>query len=106
MLQVQEKALRALLQPAGFVWELTIPRGPDGRGKGFAFAAFTKKSDAEKAIALANGKVVAGRPVAVDWAVAKAQYVVTQVGAALFTASLHDLVSLWIFYPSKACKFS
>lgn len=76
---MQEKALRALLQKAGFVWELTVPKGPDGRGKGFAFAAFTRKADAEKAIAVANGQSVNGRPVAVDWAVAKAQYVGSQV---------------------------
>ncbi len=43
--------------------------------------AFTCKAHAEKAIALANGKLVMGRPVAVDWAVAKAQYANVQKAA-------------------------
>ena len=29
-MQVKEDELRAVLSPAGFVWELTVPRTPDG----------------------------------------------------------------------------
>ncbi len=29
-MQVKEDELRAVLSPAGFVWELTVPRSPDG----------------------------------------------------------------------------
>ena len=29
-MQVKEEELRAVLSPAGFVWELTVPRSPDG----------------------------------------------------------------------------
>ncbi len=29
-MQVEEGDLRAVLSPAGFVWELTVPRNPDG----------------------------------------------------------------------------
>ncbi len=73
--------MRKLLSPAGFIWEMKIPRNPDGRAQGFGFAAFTCKAHAEKAIQLANGKLLMGRPVAVDWAVAKAQYATAQKGA-------------------------
>ena len=70
-----EAALRAALSPAGFVWELNLPRKPDGRPRGFAFAAFTCRAHAERAIAVANGLEVGGRAVAVDWAVGKAAFV-------------------------------
>ena len=50
--------VRTVLQAAaGFVWEFTLPRGPDGRIKGFAFAAFTCLAHAQKAIQMVNGKV-------------------------------------------------
>ena len=29
-MQVKEEELRKVLAPAGFVWELTVPRNPDG----------------------------------------------------------------------------
>ena len=51
-----------------------MPRSSTGRGRGFAFVGFTCKAHAERGIKLVNGQAVAGRPVAVDWAVAKAQY--------------------------------
>jgi len=71
---VDEAALRALLAPAGFVWELNIPRRPDGTPRGFAFAGFTCRSHAAKAIARANAVILGGRPIAVDWAVGKAAF--------------------------------
>ncbi|CAN5962734.1 unnamed protein product [Sphagnum jensenii] len=72
--QLKEQTLRALFSPAGFVWEITIPRKLDGSSKGFAFIGFTCKTDAEKAIKTVNGTVVSKRPIAVDWAVAKKTY--------------------------------
>ena len=72
--QATEAHLRTAFEPAGFVWELTLPRSASGRGRGFAFVGFTCKAHAERGIKLVNGQAVAGRPVAVDWAVAKAQY--------------------------------
>ena len=136
--QATEADLRPAFTPAGFVWELTLPRSASGRGRGFAFVGFTCKahagarvrvvvwyatlrsstcmcgdarrpawafrcqtwdkeqscdhtfrrlsapppcrslppspSPAERAIKLVNGQTLAGRPVAVDWAVAKAQF--------------------------------
>eukprot|EP00198_Chlamydomonas_reinhardtii_P010429 XP_001699766.1 predicted protein [Chlamydomonas reinhardtii] len=72
--QITEAALQKALAPVGFVWELKLLRGPDGRVKGFAFAAFTCRAHAEKAIATLNGKELMGRTIVVDWAVSKAQY--------------------------------
>ena len=77
-----EAQLRGAFEPAGFVWELTLPRSASGRGRGFAFVGFTCKAHAERGIKLVNGQAVAGRPVAVDWAVAKAQYGSQQAAAA------------------------
>lgn len=74
LLQASEADLRQAFAPAGFVWELSLPRSASGRGRGFAFVGFTCKAHAERGIRLVNATVVAGRPVAVDWAVAKAQY--------------------------------
>ncbi|GFH15758.1 uncharacterized protein HaLaN_12049, partial [Haematococcus lacustris] len=77
--KASEAQVKAVLGQAGFVWEVTLPRGPDGRSKGFAFATFMTRAHAEKAIQLCNAKEIAGRPVAVDWALAKSQY--QQAGA-------------------------
>ncbi|KAI3438130.1 hypothetical protein D9Q98_000571 [Chlorella vulgaris] len=77
-----EAHLRQAFAPAGFVWELTLPRSSTGRGRGFAFVGFTSKAHAERAIKLVNATKVAGRPVAVDWAVAKAQFGSAQAEAA------------------------
>lgn len=55
--QVSEPVLRKLVSQAGFVWELTIPKGPDGRVKGFAFAGYTLRAHAQKAVDTLNGTV-------------------------------------------------
>ncbi|MCO5588836.1 hypothetical protein L7F22_042796 [Adiantum nelumboides] len=47
---------------------------PTLRAKGFAFASFTSKANAEKAVQDMNGKTVQKRPIAVDWAVEKKAY--------------------------------
>ncbi|GLI62225.1 hypothetical protein VaNZ11_004822, partial [Volvox africanus] len=72
--KVTEAALLRVLSPAGFVWDLKLPRNPDGRLKGFAFATFTCRAHADKAIATTNGKDLMGRMVVADWAVSKTQY--------------------------------
>lgn len=72
--KVTEAVLREVFDKAGFVWEVTIPRKADGASRGFAFIGFMTRSDAERAIALLNATKLEGRPIAVDWAVAKRDY--------------------------------
>ncbi|GLJ26614.1 hypothetical protein SUGI_0517070 [Cryptomeria japonica] len=73
--EASEVELRKLFSTAGFLWDITIPKGSNGRpSKGFAFVTFTCKRDAEKAIRIINGTKVGKRPIAVDWAVSKKKY--------------------------------
>ncbi|XP_024539975.1 RNA-binding protein 28 [Selaginella moellendorffii] len=72
--KVTDAMLKEKFSAAGFVWETTVPRNPDGRSKGFAFIGYTCKNDAEKAIKALNGTKIANRTIAVDWAVAKMTY--------------------------------
>lgn len=69
-----ESDVRKAFASAGFVWEVSVPVKADGRPRGFAFVGFTCKSHAEKGIKSVNGTKIAGRVVAVDWAVAKSDY--------------------------------
>jgi len=69
-----EQDLRSAFAPAGFVWEVTLPQGADGKARGFGFVGFTCRAHAERGIKAVNGTRIAGRPVAVDWAVAKRDY--------------------------------
>ena len=79
-LQAKEEDVHKLLSPHGTVWQLTMPRKPDGAHaksqslpaqfqhvltllgaagacRGFAFAAMACRADAARAIAAANGQV-------------------------------------------------
>eukprot|EP00898_Chlorokybus_atmophyticus_P007494 jgi/Chlat1/7746/Chrsp66S07326 len=72
--QVKSAELQELCSAVGFVWDLKVPVEANGRGKGFAFVTYTSKSDAIKAIAELNGRLVQKRPIAVDWALAKSKF--------------------------------
>lgn len=70
---VTEKDLRTAFGDLT-IWEVTIPRNADGNSRGFAFVGFITKSDTEKAISKVNATDIAGRTVAVDWAVSKREF--------------------------------
>lgn len=59
--------MREAFGVAGFLWEVKVPRVEGGRGRGFAFVGFTTRLEAERAIALVNGKVPPLRTIAPDF---------------------------------------
>lgn len=72
--RVDEATLREVFSAAGFVWEAHVPLKPNGAQRGFGFVAYTRRADAQCAIEMFNGKALEGRPLAVDWALAKDEY--------------------------------
>ncbi|KAL3142888.1 hypothetical protein ABBQ38_003176 [Trebouxia sp. C0009 RCD-2024] len=73
--QTKPAELKAALEAGGsFVWDLSLPKNTEGSLKGFAFATFMTRGHAESGIKATNGKVVAGRQVVLDWAMAKARF--------------------------------
>ncbi|XP_045351483.1 RNA-binding protein 28 isoform X2 [Leopardus geoffroyi] len=77
-----EDELRTVFAQYGSVLEVSIPRKPDGKMRGFAFVQFKNLLEAGKALKSMNMKEIKGRTVAVDWAVAKDKYKNTQSASA------------------------
>ncbi|KAI4125619.1 MAG: hypothetical protein LQ338_004146 [Usnochroma carphineum] len=63
--------LAALFRSYGKVKSANVPKRGPGLSAGFGFVLLRGRKNAEKAMAELNGKVVDGRPLAVDWAVQK-----------------------------------
>ena len=51
-----DEDIRSACAKAGFAWDLTVPRDFHRKPKGFAFAAFTSKADAARAVAEVNDR--------------------------------------------------
>lgn len=72
-----EEDLRKFFTQFGQISDVHIPTKMDGKRKrrlGFGFVQFCNVFEAAKAIKETNMKEIAGRPVAVDWALAKSDY--------------------------------
>lgn len=73
----KEDDIRKFFSQYGQVTEVNIPTKLEGKRKrslGFGFVQFSNVFEAAKAIKEANMKEIVGRPVAVDWALAKSVY--------------------------------
>ncbi|XP_035521368.1 RNA-binding protein 28 isoform X2 [Morone saxatilis] len=82
-----EDDLKQVCAKFGTVLEAKIPLKPDGKMRGFAFVMFKNVSEAAKALNALNLKEIKGRQVAVDWAVAKDQFIATQPSSSAGTKS-------------------
>lgn len=63
--------LAMLFRSFGKVKKASVPQKGPGLSAGFGFVLLRGRKNAEKALTELNGKVVDGRPLAVDWAVQK-----------------------------------
>ncbi|XP_078091861.1 RNA-binding protein 28 [Mustelus asterias] len=72
-----EDDLKTIFSRFGTVLEVQIPTKEDGKMRGFAFVQLRNLLEAGKALKGMNLKEIKGRPVAVDWAVAKDKYTAT-----------------------------
>lgn len=65
--------LQNVFEVYGELVEVKVPL-KDGKARGFGFVQFKNIESAQKAIDQANGSIILNRPVAVDWALGKAQF--------------------------------
>ncbi|XP_070610723.1 LOW QUALITY PROTEIN: RNA-binding protein 28 [Erythrolamprus reginae] len=77
-----EEDLKSAFAPFGTVLEVSLPRKPDGKLRGFAFVQFRNVLEAGKALKGMNMRAIMERPVAVDWAVAREKYQAAQAEGA------------------------
>jgi nucleolar protein 4 len=66
-------SLEKVFEVYGELVEVKVPLR-DGKARGFGFVQFKTVEDAQKAIDQVNGSMILNRPVAVDWALGKAQF--------------------------------
>ncbi|MBI1853574.1 MAG: RNA-binding protein [Planctomycetes bacterium] len=59
--KTNEAEIRSLFEPFGSLERVNIVTDPTGNPRGFAFVDFTKKEDADRAIAELNGSSMGGR---------------------------------------------
>ena len=75
---IKEAAVRSAFEAFGTLEEVHLPvkKGADGsmQTRGFGFLQYSARIEAKKALDEGNGMKLLGRPVAVDWAVAKEIY--------------------------------
>ncbi|XP_074661419.1 RNA-binding protein 28-like [Tubulanus polymorphus] len=69
-----EDLLRKTFRAFGRLTDARIPTRDNGRKFGFAFVQYGSTAEARRALDAMNGQSIAGRPVAVDWALAKSRY--------------------------------
>ncbi|KAL0879622.1 hypothetical protein ABMA27_003340 [Loxostege sticticalis] len=69
-----EESLKEHFQPYGDILEVKLLKKPDGKLVGCAFVHFKNVPMAKKALLNTNMKPFLGRPISVDWAVAKDKY--------------------------------
>ncbi|XP_063366185.1 RNA-binding protein 28 [Cydia amplana] len=69
-----EESLREHFEPYGTIHEVKLLKKPDGKLVGCAFVHFKNVPMAKKALLNTNMKPYLGRPISVDWAVAKDKY--------------------------------
>ncbi|XP_064483309.1 RNA-binding protein 28-like [Ornithodoros turicata] len=72
--KADEDILQETFGKYGRISEITIPKRPDGKMRGFAFVQFVQTKDAIKAINGLNATSIAGRPVAVDFSLPKSKF--------------------------------
>ncbi|CAH2235713.1 jg4664, partial [Pararge aegeria aegeria] len=69
-----EESLKQHFEPYGTVQEVSLLKKPDGKMVGCGFVLFKNVQMAREALANTNMKPFIGRPISVDWAVPKNQY--------------------------------
>ena len=70
----QKSHLKKVFEVYGELVDFQVPFMPDGKCRGIGFVQFKDLEDAKIAVESVNGKDILGRPVAVDWALSKAEY--------------------------------
>ncbi|CAN8006410.1 unnamed protein product [Ixodes hexagonus] len=72
--KANEDVMRECFGKYGELVEVSIPKKPDGKMRGFAFVQFSDTKSAIKAINGLNASTIKGRPVAVDFCLPKTTY--------------------------------